>query len=116
MKFWLKNPELFFKEWGRYNDTLYKQCLPDIIRLMIHFELRLIELVNTDIRNKKITDDDTIVWTIKFFSQELFRETISEWRDLKNNQLKWITNRFYSDNYDLINSICNKVLSLTTNK
>lgn len=60
-----------------------------------------------------ITDDQTIVGTIKYWSQEIFREAITEAKELNGNQIKGVTNRFYSDNYDLVNSICNKVLSLT---
>lgn len=111
MKFWLKNFEAFNAEWARYSDTEYKKCTKELSRMMLLFEKRLLESCLTDIRNKKIKDESTIIDTVKYFSQEIIRETINWCWKFKNNQIKWISNRFYCEHYDLLNSICNRTLS-----
>jgi hypothetical protein len=82
---------------------------------MLLFEQRLLEMCLDDIRAKKIKDEQTIIWAVKYFSQEIIREAIDESGNFKNNQIKWISNRFYVEQYDMLNNICNKVLSTIIN-
>ncbi len=115
MKFWLKDFASFAWEWARYSDTEYKKCTKNLSRAMLLFEQRLLEMCLDDIRAKKIKDEQTIIWTVKYFSQEIIREAIEESGNFKNNQIKWISNRFYVEQYDMLNNICNKILSTITN-
>ena len=114
MKFWVKNIEQFKKDRGKYNNTLFMKCMPHMVRTMAHFEPRLYELVMTDIRKMRLTDEETIIGTIKYWSQQLLREAITEYWVYSKNQVKWVTNRFYLEQHELINNICNRVLLSTT--
>lgn len=83
---------------------------------MLLFEQRLLEMCLDDIRAKKLKDELTIIGTVKYFSQEIIREAIDESGNFKNNQIKGVSNRFYVENYDMLNDICNKVLSIILTK
>lgn len=111
--FWITNLEKLQQEWGNYKPELYKRVEMNLLKLL---SWNMSTLIFEHVKWEKITGDENIKKSIKYWCSQLIRDNITETVGrLKNNEIKWLNNRFYLSNYEILNNICEKVFyQLTT--